>query len=121
MRDRYLRRWRPCLPRSQTGAAALAVVLLTALLSALLSGGCRAAPEPDEPAIASRAEVTVALYHQLQLVLERHDRLVNNIDTAAQAEREELVRLAAEIAVRLARVDPEADVDRLVDRMAALR
>jgi len=87
----------------------------------LLFGGCRSAPEPDEPAIASRAEVTVALYQQLQLVLERHDRLVNEIDTAAQAEREELVRLAAEIAVRIVRVDPEADVDQLVERMAALR
>ena len=71
--------------------------------------------------MASRAEVTIALYEQLQLVLERHDALVNEIDSSAQAEREELVRLAAEIAVRIVRVDPKADVDAIVDRMSSLR
>jgi len=71
--------------------------------------------------MASRAEVTLALYQQLEFVLERHDELLDDLESSAQAEREELVRLAAEIAVRIVRVDPEADVDSLVARMATMR
>ena len=87
----------------------------------LLFGACRSAPEPEEAPTASRAEVTIALYSQLQMVLERHDTLSENAEPAAQTEREQLVRLAAEIAVRIVRVDPEADVAQLVDRMETLR
>jgi len=87
----------------------------------LLFGACRSAPAPEETPTASRAEVTIALYSQLQMVLERHNTLSENVDPAAQAEREQLVRLAAEIAVRIVRVDPEADVAQLVDRMETLR
>ena len=87
----------------------------------LLLGACRSAPAPEESPTASRAEVTIALYSQLQMVLERHNTLSENVDPAAQAEREQLVRLAAEIAVRIVRVDPEADVAQLVDRMEMLR
>ena len=91
----------------------------------LLFGACRSAPAPEEAPTASRAEVTIALYSQLQMVLERHntlsETLSENVEPAAQAEREQLVRLAAEIAVRIVRVDPEADVAQLVDRMEMLR
>ena len=88
----------------------------------VLFGACRSRPEPQEPATASRAEVTIALYTQLQLVLERHDTLgAAETDPAAHEEREQLVRLAAEIAVRIVRVDPDADVTRLVERMETLR
>ena len=94
---------------------------LTAAVLVLCCAACRSAPEPDAPAMASRAEVTLALYQQLEFVLERHDELLDDLESSAQAEREELVRLAAEIAVRIVRVDPEADVDRLVARMATMR
>jgi len=88
----------------------------------VLFGACQSPPEPQEPATASRAEVTIALYTQLQLVLERHDTLSDaETDPAASTEREQLVRLAAEIAVRIVRVDPDADVARLVERMETLR
>ena len=94
---------------------------LVALAVVVGCTACRSAPESEAPATASRTEVTLALYRQLQFVLDRHDRLTTDLDSAAQAEREELVRLAAEIAVRIVRVDPDADVDRLVERMAELR
>ena len=87
----------------------------------LLLGACAAAPAPDEPATASRTEVTIALYTQFQLVLDRHSVLSDVADPAAQDEREQLVRLAAEIAVRIVRVDPDADVRDLVKRMETLR
>ena len=101
------------MSRKHLGLLACAVLLLF--------GACRSAPEPEEPATASRAEVTIALYSQLQMVLERHDTLSEVVDAAAQSEREQLVRLAAEIAVRIVRVDPDADVAQLVDRMETLR
>ena len=78
---------------------------------------CKTSPPPEEPATASRAEVTLALYRQLHLVLERHDELGTKETDLARDEQDELVRLAAEIAVRIVRVDPEADVDGLVFRM----
>jgi hypothetical protein len=87
----------------------------------LVAAGCQAPVEPDEPATASRAEVTLALYRQLEFVLRRHDILATELQRESQLEREELVRLAAEIAVRIVRVDPEADVDALVLRMESLR
>ena len=74
---------------------------------------CQAPLPPEEPATASRAEVTLALYAQLQLVRERHAALAAADSEAAREEQDQLVRLAAEIAVRIFRVDPEADVEGL--------
>ena len=107
---RYLQwgHWRPWGPT-------LAIALF------VLGSGCRAPVAPDEPATASRAEVTLALYRQLEFVLRRHDLLAAEIEIESQLEREQLVRLAAEIAVRIVRVDPEANVDNLVLRMESLR
>jgi len=76
-------------------------------------------PEPDEPATASRQEVTLALHRQLQLVLERYQQLATDNSEFAREEQDELVRLAAEIAVRIVRIDPKADVDGLVFQLGA--
>ncbi|MEM8885036.1 MAG: hypothetical protein AAGD14_13270 [Planctomycetota bacterium] len=90
---------------------------LCALVGALFAVGCQSAHQPEEPARASREEVTLALYRQLRLVLERHDELSALEDPAADAEREELVRLAAEIAVRIARIDPQVNMTGLAQEM----
>jgi hypothetical protein len=76
-------------------------------------------PMTDEPATASRKDVTLALYRQLQLVLERHQELATEDSELAREEQDELVRLAAEIAVRIVRIDPKADVDGLVFHLGA--
>ena len=91
--------------------------LLVALVAIGIQAACHTPPPPEEPTTASRSEVTAALYSQLQLVLERYDELGDSDSEAARDEQDELVRLAAEIAVRIVRVDPEADVNGLVFRM----
>jgi len=86
-------------------------------LLVLALAACQTPPPEEEPATASRAEVTMALYRQLEMVLARHDALATEETADARIEQDELVRLAAEIAVRIVRVDPGADVDRLILRM----
>ena len=67
----------------------------------------------EEPATATRAEVALALRRQLHYVRERHETLADDDSPEARAEKEELVRLAMEIALRILRIDPEADLDSL--------
>ncbi|MHC4939615.1 MAG: hypothetical protein ACYTHK_11645 [Planctomycetota bacterium] len=85
----------------------------------LALAACKAPPVEEEPATASRAEVTHALHQQWELVCERLDLLATADPEEVRAEQLQLVRLAAEIAVRIVRVDPHADVDALVFQMSA--
>jgi len=89
-------------------------VAVLALLAACVT---RAPVQEEVP--ASREDVTASLYKQLDLVLARQAEIEN--DPAANAEREELLRLAAEIAVRIVRIDPDADVRHLVHRVERAR
>lgn len=91
----------------------------TALL--LLIAACAARKGAEEGPPASRAEVTSALYRQLDFVLARAEELRPATDPAEVREREETLQLAAEIVVRIVRIDPHADVPRLVERMEAAR
>jgi len=88
---------------------------------ALLLAACAAHPveQPDLP--ASRADVAAALHKQLELVLERRESLADKGDEAARRERAELLRLAGEITVRIARVDPHADLKTLVEKLERAR
>ena len=89
---------------------------LCGLAVALTSIACRA-PQPEpEPATATRAEVAEALHLQFALVIERHDELAPNESAAAQNEREILAELAAEIALRILRIDPRARLDHTSDQ-----
>lgn len=71
-------------------------------------------PEAEQPPTASRKEVTLALHRQLQFVLARYKELAAEDSREARDEQDDLVRLAAEIAVRIVRIDPRADIDGLV-------
>ena len=59
----------------------------------LALAACQAPPPPEEPATASRTEVTHALYRQLELVLERHAHLVA-LKPLASPKPSELLALA---------------------------
>ena len=83
----------------------------------LLLAGCTAPAERDERVAADREDVTHALYAQLDEVLERRKTIALEEGDGAQREREELDRLAEEIAKRIVRLDPDADVDALVHRL----
>jgi hypothetical protein len=72
---------------------------------------CATAPEPEEPQAASRDDVRQALYRQFDLVLARRREIGHEEGEAAVREREELDRLADEIAMQIVRLDPDADVD----------
>ena len=79
----------------------------------MLLAGC-AAPAPEREELpASRADVIRALYRQLDMVLEQHAALEERDDVPTRAERQELMLLAAEIAVRILRIDPNANLGRL--------
>lgn len=87
------------------------VLRCCALALVLANVSCRT-PQPEpEPATATRAEVTDALYRQLELVLERHDNLVLKKTAATADEQGILVELATEIAIRIVRIDPRARLD----------
>ena len=88
------------------------------LLLALATMACQSPPPPEEPATATRAEVALALHRQLEYVCERHRELAADDSPEAREERDELVRLATEIATRILRVDPQADLDQLVALMS---
>lgn len=83
---------------------------------AVLAACATPAPEQEELP-ASRDDVTAALYAQLARVLERHAAIAGDDSPAAARERAQLRRLADEIAVRIVRIDPDADVDALVQQL----
>ena len=87
------------------------------LLLALAS--CAARPPEDEELPANRSDVAMSLYRQLDLVIARHDELGSG--PGSEREREELRRLAHEIAVRIVRIDPNADVRALVEKVERLQ
>ena len=91
----------------------------TALM--LLLAACASRPSTPTTAAASRADVTASLYQQFDLVLARQAELADATDGAATRERAELLRLAAEIAIRIVRIDPQADGNALVDRIEQAR
>ena len=82
---------------------------------------CATQAPVQEELPASRDDVTVALYEQLARVLERHAAIADEEGDAAARERTELRRLADEIAVRIVRIDPSADVDALVEQLERTR
>lgn len=68
-----------------------------------------ATPPPEGGDIpASRADVTAALYRQLEMVLDRRAEIENAPGPDAERERDELNRLAAEITLSILRIDPDA-------------
>ena len=90
-------------------------------IALLLLAACASRP-PSPPSVsASRTDVTASLYQQLDLVLARQAELADATEEAAVRERAELLRLAAEIAIRIVRIDPQADGDALVDRIEQAR
>ncbi|MHC4957549.1 MAG: hypothetical protein ACYTGN_04175 [Planctomycetota bacterium] len=89
-------------------------VLLVLLLCA---AACTTAQPSDTEIEAKREDVTASLYRQLDLVLARQEKLADEPTQDALNERSELLRLAAEIAIRIVRIDPQADGQRLVDRI----
>lgn len=90
--------------------------VVACLLSAMLAACASSAPEQGELP-ANRDDVTAALYAQLARVLDRHAAIAGDESEAAARERAELRRLADEIAVRIVRIDPDADVDALVQQL----
>jgi len=87
----------------------------------LLLGACAGTTERDERVAADRTDVKHALYRQLDEVLARRQAIAGEEGDAAAREREELDRLADEIARRIVRLDPDADVDTLVRRLEQSR
>ena len=91
-----------------------------ACLLLVLSACATRAPAPEELP-AKRADVAAALYAQLDHVISRQVEIADAKGATAQREREELHRLADEIAVRIVRIDPEANVDLLVEKLERAR
>jgi hypothetical protein len=84
---------------------------------ALLLLACAAPRDERAELEAGRPQVVAALYRQLDLVLARQAELARSADPAAEAERAACARLAVDIAVRIASVDPDADLRALVARV----
>jgi len=101
----------------RSSARALAAPALLALLplGLLPLAGCRSTAPDESELPARRDDVTLALYRQLDLVLARRAELADEPDAAR--ERERLTRLAGEIALRIARIDADADVRALLERI----
>jgi hypothetical protein len=93
---------------------------LAALVPFALLACAAREPEPDEPP-AQRADVIAALYRQLDLVVARYEEIENDPGPAAAAEREELADRAHSIAMKIVRVDPDADVQTLTARVERVR
>jgi len=87
----------------------------------VLLAACATQAPVQEELPANRDDVTVALYEQLARVLERHAAIADEKGAAAAHERAELRRRADEIAVRVVRIDPSADVDALVEQLERTR
>ena len=89
------------------------------LLPLLLGAGCRSAEPPPEEIPAQRSDVVAALYKQLDAVLDRYDALADEETPEAEREREELLRAAREIRLRIVRYDPNADLRALSEEPSA--
>ncbi len=87
----------------------------------LLALACSSPAPPPEELPARRQDVAAALYEQLDLVLARHEALEGEPGPEAERERRALARLAGEITFRLARLDPNADVADLLNRLERTR
>ena len=87
----------------------------------VLLAACATQTPVQEELPANRDDVTVALYEQLARVLERQAAIANEEGEEAAREQTELRRLADEIAVRIVRIDPSADVDALVEQLERTR
>jgi len=87
----------------------------------LLLAACSSTRDGDERVAADREDVKHALYVQLDEVLARRKAIAKEEGEAAAREREDLDRLADEIAVRIVRLDPDANVDTLVKRLEQSR
>ena len=87
----------------------------------LVFAACVAKPPSSEELPADRDDVAVALYKQFDEVLTRRTEIREAEGEEAQREKEELDRLADEIAVRIVRIDPDADVSALVRKLEAAR
>jgi len=87
----------------------------------LLAAACASTQSAPAEVPASEADVTASLYKQLELVLHRQAELEDESTEAATEERAELLRLAAEIAVRIARMDPQADIPALIEQVENAR
>jgi len=87
-----------------------------AALVPLLLAACGTTAVQEERTSAEREDVCAALYRQLDEVLARRDSIAGEDDSAAR-ERDDLARLADDIAVRIVRLDPEADVEAIVKRL----
>jgi flagellar biosynthesis/type III secretory pathway protein FliH len=86
-------------------------------LPLILLAACAAPEEGDERVAADRKDVTHALHRQFDEVVARRDALENEPGEEAARTRDELNSLAHEIAEHIVRLDPEADVDTLVQRL----
>ena len=83
----------------------------------LLLAACATQAPVQEELPANRDDVTAALYAQLARILERHAAIAGDGSAAATRERTVLRRMSDEIAVRIVRIDPGADVDVLVEQL----
>lgn len=92
---------------------------MRACATALLLVACAAPRDERGETEAGRPQVVAALYRQLDLVLARRAELARSADP--EAERAECARLALDIAVRIASVDPDADLRALVARVREAR
>ena len=92
-----------------------------AALLLLAAAGCRSPQPPPEDPPANRRDVTAALHEQLDLVLQRHAELAESEEPEDREERQELARLADEIALRIVRIDPDADVEALKAKLEQTR
>lgn len=92
------------------------------LALALLAGCATQGSKPDGEVQATRRDVTVSLYRQFDLVLARQEELAKQPRSESVVrERAELLRLAAEIASRIFRIDAGADGDRIIERIRSAR
>ncbi|HEX5138257.1 MAG TPA: hypothetical protein VFY93_14870 [Planctomycetota bacterium] len=83
----------------------------------LLLAACAAPHEEDDRVAADRKDVTEALHRQFDEVLARRDAIAKEPGESAVREREELDDLAHGIAERIVRLDPDANVNELLDRL----
>jgi len=99
----------------------LLVVFPARRLALLLLASCSTPPDREERVAADREDVTRALHAQLDEVLARRKAIADEEGAVADRERADLDRLADEIAKRIVRLDPDADVDVLVRRLEQSR
>jgi len=93
----------------------------SAFLLACVAAGCASRTIDEDGLPARRADVTAALYRQLDLVIDWRVELAANRDEDTARERERLSRLADEIALRIVRIDPDVDLQRLQEKLESGR